>query len=166
MAHPVGQIKIRSIAPTDAKAAAQLVAGVFSQDVGPSYRAEGVAEFLGYASPEAFAARLAKGHVGFVAEDERGELVGVVEVRDLCHVSLLFVSGAQQRQGIGKALISQAVAACRRGNQATTTVTVNASPNSVAAYERYGFRASGPEQERDGIRFVPMVLAIDALGSA
>jgi hypothetical protein len=39
-------------------------------------------------------------------------------------------------------------------------MTVHASPNAVAAYERFGFRATAPQQERDGITFVPMTLGL------
>jgi GNAT superfamily N-acetyltransferase len=153
-------IEIRPIAAGDADAAARLVADVFGQDVAPLYVAEGVSEFLTYASREAFAQRLAGGHAGFVAESEQGELIGLVEIRNPCHVSLLFVLGAWQRQGIGKELVGEAVAYCRRWEPDTTVMTVNASPNSVAAYESFGFRSTGPEQERNGIRFVPMVMSL------
>jgi predicted GNAT family N-acyltransferase len=148
------------MAPADVQEAAHLVAEVFTTDVAPSYKAEGVSEFLRYAAPEALAARLVKGNAALLAEDQHHELVGVAEVRDFSHISLLFVRGAKQRQGIGRALVSGAVQLCRDRRPDGATITVNASPNSVDAYERYGFVSTGPEQERNGIRFVPMALVI------
>jgi GNAT superfamily N-acetyltransferase len=153
---------IRPIMVGDAEAAARLVGDVFGEYVAPLYDARGVAEFLAYASREAFAQRLSGGHVGFVAESERGVLVGLVELRDPCHLSLLFVSGERQRQGIGRELVGRAVAYCRQSNPEIPVMTVNASPNSVGAYDRLGFRPTGPEEERDGIRFVPMVMSLGA----
>jgi GNAT superfamily N-acetyltransferase len=153
-------VKIRPIDEEDAEAAARLVGEVFGQYVAPLYVAEGVVEFLTYASREAFAQRLAGGHAGFVAESERGELIGLVEIRDSSHISLLFVLGAWQRQGIGKELVGRAVANCRKSSPHAPVMTVNASPNSVGAYERLGFRSTGPEEERNGIRFVPMAMSL------
>jgi GNAT superfamily N-acetyltransferase len=164
MSRPPEHVNVRLMAPADIRNAAHLVAEVFTRDVAPSYKAEGVSEFLRYAAPEALVARSLQGHVALVADDQRHELVGVAEVRDFSHISLLFVQGVKQRQGIGRALVSRAVQLCRDRNPGGTTITVNASPNSVGAYERYGFVSTGLEQERNGIRFVPMALAIDSKG--
>lgn len=39
--------------------------------------------------------------------------------------------------------------------------TVNSSPNAVGAYQTMGFKIEGPEQTKNGIRFVPMALSSD-----
>jgi ribosomal protein S18 acetylase RimI-like enzyme len=156
--------RIRPITAEDVEGAARLVADVFGRYVAPLYVPEGVSQFLSYASREGFRQRLSGGHSGFVAESEGGELIGLVEIRDPCHISLLFVSGAHQRQGIGKELVGEAVAHCRGSHPDTLVVTVNASPNSVGAYRRLGFRPTGPEQEKNGIRFVPMAMSLPSPG--
>ncbi len=73
----------------------------------------------------------------------------MLHVRDGEHISLLFVRPDRHGQGIGHALIE-------RADRTTRLASVNSSTNAVRAYERYGFKASGPEQVSDGIRFVPM----------
>ncbi len=45
-------------------------------------------------------------------------------------------------------------------------LTVNASPNAVLAYERLGFTPAGPEQTVNGIRFIPMALALPVAQAA
>ena len=156
------EIDIRVAGSGDIEDVARLVADVFGRDVAPGYKPEGVSEFSRYAAPGGLAGRLREGHVILVAEDGPRKVVGMVEVRDFSHISMLFVMGSVQRRGIGRDLVTRAVEMCRERNPDASTVTVNASPNSVTAYERFGFRSSGGEQERNGIRFVPMALPIRA----
>ncbi len=146
----------------DAEAAANLVAAVFNKHVAPFYVPEGVAEFKTYASPQSLAQRLLSDYNGFVAFDDQGQLIGVIECRHSSHISLLFVDAQHQRMGIGKALVERALATCKQQDPTPDSLTVNASPNAVAAYLSFGFVATGPEQELNGIKFVPMQLDLHA----
>ncbi len=139
--------------PVQARAAADLIARVFREFVAPLFAAEGQREFLAYAGPARLAARLGRNHRILVAITGR-RIVGVIEVRGRSHVSLLFVEGADQRRGIARGLLR---AAFQDAGGARRRITVNASPNSVAAYERLGFRVQGPERAKKGVRFRPMV---------
>ncbi len=149
-------VSIRAIGAREVVAASQLVAVVFSETVAPAYSQQGCDEFLSYAAPGPMADRLHTGHRLFVA-DSGGEIVGVLETRGGNHVSLLFVATRLHGRGVGRALLSAAAAsgALTSGEK----VTVNASPNSVRAYERLGFEAVGVQQELNGIRFVPIMRA-------
>jgi GNAT superfamily N-acetyltransferase len=158
----LGKTEIRVAGSADIEHVARLVADVFGRDVAPGYKTEGVEEFNRYATSLGMAARMHEGHVILVAEDGPRKVVGMVEVRDFSHISMLFVTGSMQRRGIGRELVTRAVEMCRERNPGASTITVNASPNSVNAYEHFGFRSSGGEQERNGIRFVPMALATRA----
>ncbi len=154
------QFEVRALRPDEIPTAADLVAGVFTQSVAPLYRAEGIREFLSYASHDSLERRLRENLEVLVAVDDVEAIVGVVGIRDHSHISLLFVEGEDQRRGIGRRLVAAAVAACQDADPGLAEVTVNASPNSVEAYQRYGFIARGPEQEKNGIRFVPMSLTV------
>ena len=104
---------------------------------------------------EAMAARLAEsresGRTALVAcHGETGELIAYLEV-EKSHIRELFVAVAQQRRGIARALLARAFAG--RGE---AEVTVNAAPNSVAAYARLGFRPAGPQATINGLTFQPM----------
>nr|MBO2513883.1 hypothetical protein [Gammaproteobacteria bacterium] len=88
-----------------------------------------------------------------------GEIVGVVGMRDGSHVYHLFVAEEHQGRGLGRVLREHAKAEClRRGRPAA--FTVNSSRGAVPIYERFGFRIAAPEQEVEGVRFVPMRLEL------
>jgi ribosomal protein S18 acetylase RimI-like enzyme len=105
--------------------------------------------------PEAWRQRLEAHPPAFVAEQAEA-LVGVVEGRDPGHISLLFVSPDRQRRGMGRELLRLIREEFRRRRPGLGALEVHASPNAVAAYERYGFRPLGPERVENGIRFVLM----------
>jgi GNAT superfamily N-acetyltransferase len=154
------KLAVRALRPDELPAAADLIARVFERDIAPLYSAEGVREFLSYASPTSLARRMEANLTILIAEDADGAMVGVVGVRDHSHISLLFVEGKHQRRGIGRRLVDTAVQICKEVNPSLGDLTVNASPNSVEAYASLGFVAEGPEQETNGIRFMPMRLSV------
>ena len=139
---------VRPIAPGEYDAAAQLIATTFEACVASSMDARGIEVFLAYAAAPALRARDEAGGATYVARNGN-QLVGVLHVRDGEHISLLFVRPEHQGRGIGHALIETA-------DRTTRLASVNSSTNAVRAYVRNGFKACGPEQVSDGIRFVPM----------
>lgn len=83
-------------------------------------------------------------------------LIGLITLRDSTHISLLFVDGKYQRQGVGSRLIEEA------RNYILTEIggdklTVNASPYGVGFYHKRGFVDLDTEKVSDGIRYTPMV---------
>lgn len=132
-----------------------LVRRVLAACVAPTFAPQGVAEFHRFL--DALPQRLAQ-RVSFVLLALQGEQpVGMIEMRGRDHVALLFVDLPHQRRGIGRALLAQAIVRARRADPTITTISVNASPNAVAAYEHMGFQATGPERQMNGMRFVPMI---------
>ncbi|MFZ1218671.1 MAG: GNAT family N-acetyltransferase [Chthoniobacterales bacterium] len=144
----ISSLIYRRIDPSETAAAATLAREVFDQFVAPHYQADGVAEFHRYASADALSQRHASGHCTYVAE-RAGELVGMLHLREPRHVAMLFVRSSFQRSGIARALLASA-------GDASCEFTVNSSRNAVGAYERLGFRVTGPEQCVHGIRFTPL----------
>jgi hypothetical protein len=57
-------------------------------------------------------------------------------------------------------LLKRAYEECLRRDPELDEVAVYSAPNAVAAYEKFGYRAKGPEQVVDGIRYVPMALQL------
>jgi GNAT superfamily N-acetyltransferase len=148
----VSSIIYRQIHPSETAAVSSLAREVFDKFVAAHYQTEGVAEFHRYASVEALSQRHESGHITLVAEHS-GELVGMLHLRERCHVSMLFVQSSWQRGGIGRGLLAAAGALTGDTDRG---FTINSSPNAVSAYERLGFRITGSEQCVHGIRFVPM----------
>lgn len=143
-----------------------LVVRVFTESVAPLYSPQGVQEFLTYAAdPGQLGERLQANRFVLVAEI-RDRILGAIEVRNFDHVSLFFIDGDSQRKGIGRGLWRRALDVCLAARPDLARLTVHSSPNAVEAYQRLGFRAEGPEQLVNGIRLVPMALAVrDPVGS-
>ena len=87
------------------------------------------------------------------------ELAGVLLLHNCEHIRLLYVAPEHQRRGVARKLFN----AARQDAVAAKVeqITVNASRYGVPAYEKIGFTATEPEQERDGIRFTPMRYALN-----
>ena len=125
--------------------ALQLVWDVFLEFEAPDYSPAGVTEFYNSIHDEQYLSRL-RFFGAFVGD----ELAGVIATRSGgTHIALFFVDQKYQRRGVGRRLF-QAVRQER--------MTVNSSPFAVPVYRKLGFRATGPEQSVNGLRFTPMAL--------
>ncbi len=93
----MSSIVYRQIEPFETAAVATLAREVFDQFVAPHYQPDGISEFHRYASADALSQRHGLGHVTLVAEHS-GELVGMLHLRNLCHVSMLFVRPSFQHK--------------------------------------------------------------------
>ncbi len=126
----------------------------FDDFVAPGYSDEGRREFKKYAAPNAFMDRRSN-HRLIIAEVD-GELAGVIEIREMRHIALLFVAREFQRRGIAKALFNHAEESIRHHNPDCIRITVNSAPGAVDVYRKLGFQADKDEQCINGIRFTPM----------
>jgi len=149
----------RLIKSGEESAVCTLVAHVFNEFVAPEYSDEGVEEFLKYVEPNSLLERSQEDHFVLVALLLE-EIVGMIEVREYGHISLLFVDKRFQRIGIGKALLQKALEICFSHKPGLSKISVNSSPCAVDVYRKLGFRPQGPRQTVKGICFDPMVLEL------
>ena len=147
--------------PSEAPAVFELVSRAFDEAVRPSFSEQGVAQFK--LAARGFLLEDPEGHVVHVAIVD-GEIVGMIDLRDVSHISLFFVDAAHRGEGVGSALLGAAIAGLRAYDDTPGALTVNSAPSAVGAYERFGFEAAGPEQEKDGIRYVAMRKMLSADG--
>ena len=145
----------------EASAVAAMVIAAFDEFIAPDYTPEGIAEFHEFVAPGALLARVAQDHFVRVALAD-GAAVGMVEIRQNNHVALLFVDRAYQQHGVATHLLELALADARAANPDLARVTVNSSRFGVPAYEKLGFRQTGPERTVNGIVFIPMAKQLDA----
>ncbi len=153
------QIIYRSLIKGEEEQAIDLVLSVFDKLVAHEYSNEGITEFKKYAGVEALAERLKSTSFVLIAENDEN-LIGMIEIRDNSHVAMFFVSQLFQKKGIGKTLLKHAVNLSSKNNINLKKITVNSSPNSVAAYDKMGFIATDVEQTVNGIRFTPMEMKL------
>ena len=154
-------ITVRMMRPDEADQVSALILSSFEEFIGPDYDEQGVTEFRRYAEAEAIRERIGQDHFVMVA-DVDGALAGMIEIRENNHVALLFVAKAFHRRGIARTLLDEALAHARASKADLARVTVNSSTHGVAAYEKLGFRQTGPERTVNGIVFIPMAMKLDA----
>jgi predicted GNAT family N-acyltransferase len=136
-----------------------LVREVFDQCLAEDFSEEGRAEFMRCIEPEAIRQRLDGGAMALVA-CVGDRIVGMIEMRDTKHICLCFTATEHQGKGIGKRLLKEAIDRCRKLNSGIEEVTVNSSRYSLNIYRRWGFVETADEQEKKGIRFIPMSLKL------
>jgi predicted GNAT family N-acyltransferase len=147
--------------PGEEGAVCALVARVFDAFVAPDFSPEGIQEFYEYAQPHAMARRAKAGGRVLVAE-EGERIVGMLELRGVDHIALLFVETTGR--GIGGRLVEQALRICSDDESRVQTVRVHSSRFAVPIYSKLGFEAEGPERTENGITYLPMVFRFEADG--
>ena len=149
-------MSVRALAPHDFEAASAICIAAFTRSVAPTVTAQGVATFGTIAAASSFAKRFVGDNNMFVFEDA-GRVVGVIELKEGRHISMLFVDPNAQGRGVGRQLVEAALAQAR-----ADLITVSASLPSVPAYTRYGFALAGPVAEASGLVYQPMNRALAA----
>src|SRR3990170_6755724 len=102
------RILYRPLNPGDGVEVSNLIARSFNEFIAPDFPEEGIEEFFRYSNPRALIKRSEGNHFVLVAEAE-GTIAGMIEIREMKHVSMLFVDKAFQRRGIGKELLRAAL---------------------------------------------------------
>jgi ribosomal protein S18 acetylase RimI-like enzyme len=149
----------RAVRPGEETAVSNLVARSFNEFIAPDFSGEGIDEFFKYANPRSLAKRSEDSHFVLVAEAD-GEIAGMIEVREMRHISMLFVDKAHHRKGIGKGLFRLALERIMSANPPPGSVTVHSSRFAVPFYENLGFTKTSEEKIIYGVVHIPMALAL------
>ena len=136
--------------------ALELVWEVFDEFEAPDYEEMGVKTFQHFIEYHAMRERLEKGEMKLWGCYQNIYLVGVIALREVQHISLLFVRKRFHHLGIASRLVRVAISDVKASRPEIPQITVNSSPYAVGFYESVGFTALGPEEKRDGIRFTSM----------
>lgn len=150
----IRKLEIRRIKEEELGKALTLVWEVFQDEIASSYTEEGVREFLKFIEYNHMRELYTNKELIFWGAFEE-ELIGTVAVRNDGHISLFFVKKEYQGLGIGKALFQMMFNYCVEELK-VKKITVNAAPASVMKYIHMGMRQIGAEEEKCGIRSVPM----------
>ncbi|MBR5116132.1 MAG: GNAT family N-acetyltransferase [Lachnospiraceae bacterium] len=152
-------VVVREGTRDDWMSAKQLAWTCFNEFDAQDYTKDGAEHFLNFLKDEKLTQMFYIGSYRLFVASLYGRIVGMLTLRERAHISLLFVDGNCQRNGIGSALVrlaAQMIADEARGD----TMSVHASPYAVPFYEKLGFTATEREKEQDGIRFTPMLLEL------
>lgn len=136
------------------KSALKLAEEVFMQFEAPFFSKRGTESFHNFLWGKNVKEMLADGSFVVWGCYLDKKLVGMLALRDCCHISLAFVRGDFHRQGIGRMLYAEAASYASARN--VTKITVNASDYGIPFYRAMGFRETDMQQESDGIIYTPM----------
>ncbi len=136
--------------------ALELVWEDFDEFEAPDYEEMGIKTFQHFIEFHAMRDRLEKGEMKLWGCYQNSYLVGVMALREGQHISLLFVRKRFHHLGIASRLVRIAISDVKAQRPEIPQITVNSSPYAVGFYEAVGFKALGPEEKRDGIRYTPM----------
>jgi GNAT superfamily N-acetyltransferase len=150
----------REMAAGDEKGVSVLIEDVFDEFLAPDYEPGGVEEFKKHIVPEDLLRRHVNGDSFLIVAEEDGEVVGVIDVRDGCHIRLFFVRKDYHGRGIGRRLFDLSLERCRRDDPQLAEITVNSPPFAIPIYESLGFVIAQPELVRNGIRHTPMAYRV------
>jgi ribosomal protein S18 acetylase RimI-like enzyme len=134
--------------------ALNLVWQTFIKFEAPDYCQEGIQEFKRFLDSSVKQQLLDNKWKMWTCSD-KGKVIGVLAVRDVCHISLLFVDSAYHRKGIARSMLEKIIIYCKE-NGDCDEITVNSSPYAIEIYHKLGFRDTDKEQLVNGIRFIPM----------
>ena len=136
----------RRLLSDEIKDATELMWDVFLQFVASEYSEEGIQAFRASLDDQERNAAMT-----WYGAFENGHLVGVLCMRKPQHIGDFFVRADFQGKGHGRQLFAR-----MKEDYTDQHFTVNSSPYAVPIYQKLGFRAIGPEQVVDGLRFIPM----------
>ena len=137
----------------------ELALNAFKEFIAYECTDEGISEIQGFFSPEAIKSRSQKNYFVIVSE-HMGKIVGMLEMRDYKHLSMLFVDKKFHRNGIARQLLIKAIELAQSKNPRLSEITVNSSRYAEPIYHRIGFIRTQRIQIEKGIKFIPMVLKL------
>lgn len=142
-----------------AEEASRLIQRAFQQFIVATYTSRGKRYFLRHTSKAALLRRKRKNQLLVVAE-QMDRVSGVLAVRNVNHISLLFVAPECHRRGIGTLLVGKALELMKGATPDLATVTVNSSTYAVPFYAELGFQVKGPARFYKGMKITPMELRL------
>ena len=119
------------------------------------YTQEGIESFYDFIHDKDLKKMFMQGFYKMFLAFDGTKIIGLITLRNGCHISLLFIDKAYQKQGVGSSLIKY-LSDYLYYKEKIRYVTVDAAPNAVEFYHKTGFWDLAPLQYRQGISFVPM----------
>lgn len=133
----------------------QLAWRTFLRFESKDYSEEGILSFHNFVTDHTLYKMFISGVYQVVVALDGKRIVGMISLRDITHISLLFVEEQYHKKGIGRALVSH-MGDYLKNEEGKSRMTVNAAPYAIGFYHKLGFVDLDTEKENDGIRYTPM----------
>ena len=145
---------IREAIQNDASQISLLISTLAEKYILPSCSNEGGKLLLASMTSDSIKQYINDGYQYHVVEDD-SSVIGVVGIKNNCHLYHLFVSDSHQGRGLSKRLWVHAKNVClQNGNEGV--FTVNSALNAKSVYLKLGFTPTGEIREKSGIKDIPM----------
>lgn len=152
-------IQIRPLYAAEWEPAMDLAWQTFIKFEADDYSAEGIENFREFIRNPQLKQMFLEGSYQAWGAFYRGEIIGVLSIRNRSHISLLFVREDMHHKGVATSLI-QTVFAYERDELGMHEVTVNAAPYAIGFYHKVGFKDLESEKTVEGIRYTPMIAKV------
>ncbi|MGN0132083.1 MAG: GNAT family N-acetyltransferase [Lachnospiraceae bacterium] len=150
----IENILVRPITMEEWENAMGLAWKTFLKFEAKDYDQTGIDHFQDFITDQMLRKMFLKGEYILYGAFFRGQLVGMISLRNKEHISLLFVDEEYHYLGIGRKLI-YALRELEK-KMGGYRLTVHSSPYAVGFYHKIGFVDTDIEQKKDGIRYTPM----------
>ena len=149
--------EIRRLRPDEVNEALDLAMETYLEFEAPDYGPEGVTAFRrDIYDNAAFRAACADGTNRMWGALSDGRIIGLMTMRGVSHIVLVFTHRDYHRQGIASAILQALLADVRRENPELRRLTLNSSPYGLPFYLHAGFKPADAEKTINGIRFTAM----------
>ncbi len=139
--------------PSDAHSISDLILSLV-----PEFMPQPNEVFLDSIAPHVLRAAIEDKSLQYRLAEQEGRIIGVCGIQNESHLYHLFVATSLKGAGLGFHLFKDA---CQRIKDAGfNRMTLNASENAIAFYERQGCKATDEMQDKNGVRFLPMALTL------
>ncbi len=101
-------MKFSIMQPGEEQFVINIVKEAFDTSVALSYNQDGIEEFYKFANENCLAERSKIDYFTIIAYHNQ-QAVGIIEIKEYCHISMFFVRPKYQKNGYGKALFNEAL---------------------------------------------------------
>lgn len=122
-----------------------------------TYTSEGIENFHNFVTDQTLKKMFFSGTYKLYVATEADKIIGMISLREVTHISLLFVDEKYHKQGIARELIRLLREEVYK-THGPVYITVNAAPYAYGFYHKVGFIDKGIEKTKDGITYTPMEL--------
>lgn len=133
------------------EAALSLAAQVFDEIEAPLYPPEGREHFMSFVTGKEIRDHISSGDFRIYICSEKCDIIGMMAIRNVSHISLAFVDTEHRGTGVGKELFERIAA-----DNPDAVFTVHAAPPAEIFYRKLGFVPTDMERLEDGIIYIPM----------
>lgn len=149
------QIEIRWAEKEEWSQAMTMVWKTFLEFEASEYGDQGTREFFEFITDDRLHESFERGLYQMMVAKAEGRIVGVATIRNLHHLSLLFVEAGYHKKGVGRSLMNKLFDYLEK-EAGENLISVKAAPPAKGFYEKLGFVSTGPLEYYGGICVYPM----------